>query len=100
VLVRGGSRPAELDLEAVEAVFVVIAAGVWFRHVDRLANRLVGRAREAARQAHMGFGRALVAVGRERADQEERTAPPRKAEKENGNLVADLEHARREGQGW
>lgn len=87
-------------LEAVEPVVVVVAGGIWFRTVDRLAQRLIASARGAAQRQEVGFPRALAAALRQWAEQGRRAAGERKAAEKSGNVTPDLEHAKAEREGW
>ena len=83
-----------------EPLILILAAGLWFRRLDEIAQRLVGRVREVAERRGTGFLAALLLAGAESPRRMAEAAKEKEKAKAEGRLVPDLEHARKERQGW
>lgn len=84
----------------VEPLVLLLAAGLWFRHLDRMAQRLVDRVREVAQRRGVGFLKALFLAAAELPGRIAKAAEEEEKAKAEGRLVPDLEHARKERHGW
>ncbi|PZM97716.1 MAG: hypothetical protein DIU79_01910 [Actinobacteria bacterium] len=97
----GNSRAGLIQfLVVIEPLILIFAAGLWFRHLDGVAQRLVDRVRDIAVNRQVGFLKALFLAGVELPRRMAEAAKEEEKARAEGRLVPDLEHARRERQGW